>query len=272
MYSLHKISVSVFLLLFLLPANASGQYRIATGADEAGMGFSCITRKGFWSSFHNQALLSANSSIFAGFNYENRFGISELGTRTAALILPAGNTSLGIIYSYTGYPDFRREMAGIACGLSLSEDIAAGIQIDYFSEKTSGEYDNNNSVSFEAGMLFRLSESVSAGIHIFNPVPDNLRESALPSSISAGAGIELNSALFAGAGVEMSTGKKLLLRTGFEYETTDNLWLRGGFCNENTSFSFGLGYLIKTIKLDLGFVTHEKLGISSSASITFKIR
>jgi hypothetical protein len=63
-----------------------------------------------------------------------------------------------------------------------------------------------------------------------------------------------------------------MIRTGFEYEAVKNLWLRGGFSTENSSFSFGLGYLLKSLKLDLSFATHEKLGITSSASLIFKIR
>ena len=36
--------------------------------------------------------------------------------------------------------------------------------------------------------------------------------------------------------------------------------------------AFGLGYLFKSVKIDLGFASHEKLGITSSASLVFKIR
>ena len=39
-----------------------------------------------------------------------------------------------------------------------------------------------------------------------------------------------------------------------------NLRIRGGFSSENTSFSFGIGYLLKSAQLDLGFATHETLG------------
>jgi hypothetical protein len=47
--------------------------------------------------------------------------------------------------------------------------------------------------------------------------------------------------------------------------------LRGGFSTDNNSFSFGLGYLIKVVQLDIGFITHEKLGVTSSVSFIFKI-
>jgi hypothetical protein len=163
-------------------------------------------------------------------------------------------------------------MAGLGCGLALSDKVAAGIQIDYFSEKTSGEYSNNQLITFEAGLQIIPSENTRIGIHIFNPVPNSLRKSFLPSTLSVGTGTDLSKVLFAGAEIEISSGKKLLLRTGFEYEAGKSFWLRGGFCTENSSFSFGLGYLFKSIKLDLGFVTHEKLGVSSSLSLVYLIK
>ena len=86
-----------------------------------------------------------NNSFSFGFNYENRFGIKELGTRTAGFIIPAGKASLGAVYSHFGYTDFKRDMTGLACGMKLSDKISAGVQVDYFSERTSGEYDNNQS-------------------------------------------------------------------------------------------------------------------------------
>ncbi len=272
MYSLHKIPVSVLLFFLFTSASGGDPYLISAGASEAGMNYSCVMKSGFWSSFHNQALLGQNNSLSFGFNYENRFNISELGTRTAAIIFPAGKTSAGLLYSNFGYRDFMRHSAGLACGMNLSERISAGVQIDYFGEKTTGEYSNRNSVTFEAGVLIMPNDKIRIGLHLFNPVPGSLRKSYLPSTIRAGAGIKLSESLFAAAEVEMSTGRKLMLKTGVEYETGKNFRIRGGFSSENTSFSFGFGYNLKVVTIDFGFLTHERLGVTSSASMIFKIR
>lgn len=272
MYSLHKIVVSV-LFCFLSSSVCGGDpYRIPAGADGAGLGSVCIMRNGFWPSFHNQALLHANRSLSAGINYENRFGITELGTRTAGLIIPAGSASLGAVWSHFGYNHFRREFAGLSCGMALSENIAAGVQVDYIAEKSSGEYEKRNTLTFEAGLLFSVKENVRIGIHLFNPVPGSLRRTFLTTALRAGAGIDLSKSLFAGAEAEMRSGEELILRTGFEYRGFDKFLMRGGFSTENSSFSFGVGYLLKSLKLDLAFSTHERLGITSSASFVFKIK
>jgi hypothetical protein len=269
--SLLKISVSLILLFLQSTASGGVPFGIQAGAGEAGMGYACVMKEGFWSSFHNQALLAFNNSYDLGINYENRFGISELGTRTVACLIPAGKASVGAAYSHFGYTDFKRDLAGLACGLKLSEKIAAGVQIDYFSERISGEYNNSRFITFETGLIVSPSDNIKIGLQLFNPLPNSLRKNNQPFSLSVGAGIDLSKILFAAIEAEMSTGSNLDLRTGFEYEAVKNLWLRAGFRTKNNSFCFGTGFRFGKVKLDLGFATHEMLGITSNVSLIFKI-
>jgi hypothetical protein len=267
--SLLKISVSFLFVFFSLTSSGGDHYRLSAGAGEAGMGYACIMKNGFWSSFHNQASLALNSTYGFGFSYENRFNIKELGTRTAGVIIPAGKTSIGALYSHFGYTDFTRQMTGISCGMKISDKISAGVQVDYYSERLSGEYNKNQSVTCETGLMITPSENLIIGIHLFNPVPNSLRKAFLPTRLRAGAGTNLSKVLFAGIEAEMSSEGNLIIKTGFEYKAAKNLWLRSGFLTSNSSFSFGIGYIVKTARIDLSFITHEKLGVSSSLSMIF---
>jgi hypothetical protein len=269
--SLHKLSVSILLIFISVTSSGIDRYDVNAGAGEAGAGYVCIMKEGFWASFRNQALLAKNNSISFGINYNNRYNISQLGTRTAGLIIPSGRTSIGLIYSHFGYSDFRRNMTGLACGMKLSEKLSAGAQVDYFAEMAPGEYEDIHIVTGECGVVYSASESTTIGIHLFNPVPNSVRENSMPVTLRAGAGTMLNNLLFAGAEAEMSSGGSMILRMGFEYEAAKKFWMRSGFCTEYNSFSFGIGYLAKFVKIDLAFATHDKLGITSSASLIFKI-
>ncbi len=270
--SLLKISVS--LCLFFLQFAASGEipYGIPAGAAEAGMAYACVTKDGFGSSFHNQALLAFNNSFSFGTTYMDRFGISELSTRTAALIIPAGKASVAAGYSGFGYRDYRRDAAAIACGMKLAGKIAAGVQADYFTVRTYGEYNNSSYITFEAGVIIIPSDRTRIGIHVFNPVPNSLRKEKLPSSVTTGAGIILSKDLFAGAEVSISTGKKMELCTGCEYEVMKDLRLRTGFATGNNSFCFGTGYRFRAACLDIGFATHDRLGVTSSLTLIINIK
>jgi hypothetical protein len=270
--SLLKLSVSVTCVLFSLAASAGDPYRLPAGAGEAGMGYACIMKTGFWSSFHNQAILGTAHSFSAGLAYENSFGIRELGRSVFAIAYPAGKTTIGAICSHFGYSDFSRVSAGLGCGMPLSEKMSAGVQIDYFSERSFGEYGNSNIVTFETGLLFIPGNDISLGIHLFNPLPRSVRKTYLPAIIRAGASKFLGEDLLVAAEFEMRTGSSLVVKTGFEYEAAGRFWFRGGYSTANNSFSFGFGYRVKFAQLDLAFATHDRLGITSTASMIFKIK
>jgi hypothetical protein len=269
--SLPKIIVSVCFIFPLNCASGSDPFITSAGARQAGMAYVSVMNSDLWSSFHNQAGLALNKSFSFGLNYENRFNLKELGTRSAGITIPSGKASLGIIYSHFGYINFRRQLAGIGTGIKLSKNISAGVQVDYFSEKTTGEYSNSKYITFEAGILLIPKENIRVGIHIFNPIPGSLRKNYLPMTLRTGAGITLSKELFAGTEVEITSGSTLILKTGFEYEAAKKIWIRGGYSTCNTSFSFGLGYALKTAMIDFSFVSHERLGITSSVSVIFNL-
>ncbi len=272
MSSLLKIFASVLCITLNLAAYGNDPLRSAVSAKEAGMGVVCLTESSFWGSFRNQALLSENRNFSAGLNYENRFSLKELGTRTVALKIPSGKTSFGIIWSDFGYSVFRRNFTGVSCGLKLSEKVSGGIQIDYLTDRGADDYAVHHTVTYETGFIVKPSEKTAIGIHIINAVPGSLRKRFLPSMLTIGAGTKLSDVLYAGAEADMSSASGLTLRTGFEYSTAKNLWLRGGYSSENNAFCFGIGYLTKIVQTDLSFVTHEKLGVTTSVSMVFKIR
>jgi hypothetical protein len=272
LFSLQKIIVSSCVVFLSVKVFAGDPFRPLAGARQAGMAHVSVMNIDLWSSFHNQAALALNKSSSFGFNYENRFSIKELGTRTAGITIPAGRISLGAFYSHFGYSDFRRQMIGLACGMPLSDIIVAGVQIDYFSERTTGEYNNNQMITCEVGIIVTTSENLKIGIHVFNPVPNSIRKSDMPTGLRVGAGLNLSKGLFAGVETEMITGHKLILSTGFEYEAAEKFIVRGGFSTENSSFCFGVGYRVGQAMIDFGFSTHDRLGITSSVSVIFELK
>jgi hypothetical protein len=149
--------------------------------------------------------------------------------------------------------------------------IIAGIQIDYISERTSGEYLNNTFLTCEAGIQIEPTSATRLGLHIFNPVPNSLRKYYMPTEIRIGAGYNINPLVFIGIEIEKSTRSDLVLKTGFEYELVNKLVLRGGFSSNTGSLIFGIGYKTKFLVADIAFVTHERLSVTPSVSIILSL-
>jgi hypothetical protein len=235
------------------------------------MGSACVMKEGFWSSFRNQALLAFNRDPAFGVSYENRFGIRELGTRSAAVMISSGKATLAAAYSGFGYTDYHRDATGLACGMKLGAKIAAGVQVDYLSVRTSGEYSKTNCLTFEAGVIVLLSENLKLGFHVHNPVPHSLRKADQPMELTTGAGIRLGKGLFAGAEVSIASGYGPDLRGGMEYEVLKNLRLRTGYRTTGSSFCFGTGYRFSFVTADIAFTTHDRLGFTTAASLIFNL-
>lgn len=272
MFSLQKITV---LLVFLfISRSAAGIWlsRPAAGAGEAGMAYACIMKPGIWSAFHNQAALPLSHGSAFSFSYENRFGLKELAARSVCLVIPSGNSAIGAVCSYSGYSGFSRETIGLAGGTMLGSGFSAGVQANIHIENQAGDYKDYIMVTCEGGFLIDLSDNVRAGLHVFNPVPNSLRKVPVHSAIRAGAGIELPGNLFTAIEAEMKSGKRINLRTGFEYTPCTKIRLRGGYSAEEPSFSFGFGYALKPALVDIAFSTHPALGITSSFSVSFILR
>jgi hypothetical protein len=229
-------------------------------------------KQGFWSSFHNQALLAGQKSFSAGICYDNRFGLNELGTECAAVIIPSDKAGLGAVISHFGYADMSRSMAGLACGINAGEKVSAGIQVDYFRERYGSDYGISQTLTIEAGIVFNASEKTIIGIHLFNPIPHSITKNNLPSVVRTGVGVMLSDDLFAGAECSLSTGSRLEVRMGFEFEAARNFIIRGGYQSEYNRFCFGTGFLFRSVQADITFTTHQLLGVTSTVSLIFKMK
>ncbi len=270
--SLRRISVTTVVFLLFMHHLCGNPYRLRYGAAEIGTGTVCLTNPGFSGYFQNQALLAYNKTLTIGACYESRYNIKELSTSSLGVVVPTGSSSVGAIYSQYGTTDFRRIFGGIAIGMELGGKVAGGIQIDYIRENVYGEYDDNHAVTFEIGTAVRINEKTTLGANIFNPLPQQLRAQYLPSSVSMGIGSNITDKVFLGTEALLITGKKVIVKTGFQFEAIKNLMLRGGFSSENNSFCFGVGYSLKPVKIDFAFLAHESLGTSTSVSLVFSFK
>lgn len=269
LFSLHKISVTVILFSVQLAAICGIPYRFSAGAAELGRGSLCLTYNTLWSSFQNPALMSSGNRLTAGIGCENRFGVRELGYRSAAIIIPSGDVPLGLICTNSGFPEYRRLALGFASGMKVAENVSAGIRIDFSSQSTTGEYRNEHSVSFEAGMLIGISDRCNLGISLFNPLPAALLDKKGVTVLRTGLGVRQNDQIWYGTELEISTERPAELMAGFEYRLQESFRLSSGYRTGHASFSFGLGYNLDKISIDLGFETHRHLGVTTSISIIY---
>ena len=269
---LKKLLTSV-LCLISIAVYTQNPYRLSAGARQVGLAYATVATNGFWASFHNQASLSEMNKWSVGLNQDNRFGLSELSNKTFGMIIPSGQRgALGMVYSYYGYAEYNRHTIGLAYGMKLGEKISAGIQTDLYSTRIAGDYRNRYDLTFEGGIQFEPVNELILGAHVYNPVPTALHESDIPLVLRFGTSYRFASSFLAVAEMETSDQQYTNVRVAFEYQFMGNLYLRAGFMSNPLGYAFGGGYSGRILQANLGFITHENLGLTPSLSLVIFIR
>ncbi|MDZ7737528.1 MAG: hypothetical protein U5K32_00350 [Bacteroidales bacterium] len=270
--SLLKIFLITALCLAGIAVYPQNPYSLSAGARQIGLAYASVATEGFWAGFHNQASLASMDSWSAGINQDNRFGLSELSNKTFGMVIPSvPGGALGIVYSYYGYTEYNRHTIGLAYGMKLGKKISAGIQTDLYSTRIAGDYRNRNDLTFEGGIQYKPFNNLILGMHIYNPVPPSLHENNIPLVMKVGASYSFASSFMATAEMEASDYGRTNIRLAAEYEFPGNLLLRGGLMSNPLGMAFGAGYSGRIFQANLGFISHENLGLTPALSLVIFI-
>ncbi len=250
------------------------------GARQGAMGGSGVALVDVWSAEHNQAALAFVENPAVGFFYENRF--TTIGAQSFAGVLPMNNSALSFTTDFLGVKNYSSLTIGAAYSLKLQENISMSAKINYHHSQTSEvSYLRTNAITEELGFYAGLSDNFSLGAHIFNLVPIYISkaDSGFGTVFSVGMlykPAEKVSVLF---DLDKDTRYPLIYRGGVEYLYKDKLMFRAGISSSKyaydsylqryNSYSFGIGYIFKSFRMDLSFYNHYLLGFTPQFSMNY---
>ena len=174
-----RLSLLILSLVFLIPVklNAAGG-GITTGARSAGMGRCSVALSDIWSIQNNQAGMALINNISVGLNYGNRFLIKQTGTNNLAVLIPTKYGVAGVSLNYYGYNLYNETKLGIAYARSFGKYLRIGVQLDYLQFALGDNYGKKQGVTFETGVQSDITENVTLGIWVYNPVMIKLADYA----------------------------------------------------------------------------------------------
>ena len=257
----------VFIILFsVLNATAFAQNTNVTSNSLGGCG---LTQTNVWSNLSNQAGLAEITQLSVGVSTKNSFGIKELSTHVAIFALPVSGGVFGLNVAYTGFELYNETKIGLAFGKKLSKSFNVGIQADYLGIYADGSTNNKNSFTFEIGAQKRLMRDLTLGTHIFNPIAVKLNETeVIPTIFKLGLRYDANSKVSVFTETELENGENGILKAGLEYKIIEQLQLRTGFSTNPAKNTFGIGYTLNNIQVDIAINRHQLLGYSPQFSIS----
>lgn len=212
----------------------------------------------------NQAALAKTKFAGAGVYGERRFILKETGTYTLGMSLPTRLGNLGLQMTYSGFKNFNESKIGLAYARSLGKVIDVGVQFYYYGYRVPA-YGNAATINFEVGVLMHVTEKLSAGIHVYNPVGGKLgkeNEEKLASAYKAGLGYDASDKFFISTEIIKEEDKPVNITAGLQYHFAKQFFARAGVMSESATMYAGAGVSWKNLRLDVTTSYHPQLGFS----------
>jgi hypothetical protein len=266
----------LFLLIAFQTNPASGIENHYAGGRSFALSHASVSFPDAWAGFHNQAGLSFLTDISAGFFFESKFGVEELSLAAGSMVLPAGEGAFGISFFQFGKGVYKENKFGLAYSRQLAERWSAGIQLDYFSQTFPENERTKGFATFEGGLLFKASENLILGTHVFNPVSAGIEmpggKQKMPVVFRAGGHYLFDETVLVAFEAEKDNQNPLLFKSGIEFFPVESLALRFGASGKPFKYTAGFGYRTGPISADFAFGYHGNLGISPSVSVQIHFR
>ena len=264
-------SCLILLLVFIYSFATAQTVRRPVAAAYTGLGSYSINHVDVFSFTSNQAALAQVKKFTAGMYGEKRFLLEELSLYQAAFALPTASGNFGLKAGYYGFSDYNESQIGLAYARKLGEKLDMGVQFNYNGIKIPS-YGNASAINFEIGAILHLSEKLNAGVHVYNPVGGKFGKSGeekLASVYSFGMGYEASDKFFISAEIEKEENQPVNINAGMQYRFLPQVLARAGIATASSNAYFGVGFFLKTFRIDVTAAYHPQLGITPGLMFVF---
>lgn len=244
------------------------------GGRAAAMGGSSVASQGLWAMQNNPAGMANLDKISLGLYYENRWFLPETAYKCGAFALPTKFGTLGLSFNQFGSSKYNENKFGLAYAKDFGRYLQIGLQLDYLLLKIGNDYGTYNAVTFELGIQSHVTDKLTLGTYIFNPVnfsfEQTLNHEKLPIVFRFGMAYQFTKDFVGQCEIEKNTELEgVSLRGGLEYEAVRNLYIRAGVQTNPGILSFGLGYTISFAQVNVAAQLHNELGASVQIGTIF---
>ena len=228
-----------------------------------------------WTAFNNPAMLGYLDTPEFALQYENRYLLSELSTKSVQFALPWDKVNTGISFSYSGYSLYHEMLTGINFARNFSDKFAMGVQFDYYTAYFSASNSYRSALFTQIGLSIRFSPVYNIGFHTFNPFQINIITEyvtkRLPSVFSLGTEYFFSKEFVWRTQVDKEVSSNYRLAMGFDYQLLQIINLKMGvYGSEYLVPCLGIGFKTGVFLLDLNCEIHPLLGVSPFAEIKYR--
>lgn len=230
-----------------------------------------------WNAFHNLPALAHIEKMEFAMQYENRYMLKELSTKSVQAGFNIGFANLGIGFSHHGYSVYHEMLAGLGIARNFGDKFSMGVQFDYytayFHASDGGKY--RGTVLAQFGIASTIFPKLTVGFHTFNPFQANIKteftEKRIPSIFSIGANYTFAENLKWLTQIDKEVSSNYRFATGFEYRMIKELTVKlGAYGSDYLVPALGFGLHLGSFHFNLNGELHPILGLNTIANLKYK--
>ena len=230
-----------------------------------------------WSAFTNPAMLGYLEHTEFGFQFENRYLLNELSTKSAQIGFSSKLICTGISFSHFGYSQYHEMMGGIGFARNFSNKFAMGVQANYFTTYFSASNSYRGTFFPQVGLSVQLSPAFNIGFNASNPFQSTIKTEyvikRLPSVFSLGTGYSFSPGLIWRTQIDKEVSSNYRYATGFDYQMLEKLTVKlGGYWLDYLVPCLGMGFKTGSFLIDLNCELHPLLGLNTFAAVHYRFR
>ena len=228
-----------------------------------------------WSAFSNPSTIGYLEKAEIGIQFENRYVISELSTKSIQIGLPIKLLNAGLSFSHFGYSLYHEMMIGLGFARNFSDKFAMGVQFNYYTAFFNASNSYRGELLPQIGLSVKLSPKFNLGFNTFNPFQTNIQTEfvtkKLPSVFSLGTEYFFSPELVWRTQLDKEVSSNYRFASGFEYKMLQNINVKLGVYGSDYLVScLGLGFKFGSFLIDLNCESHLLLGLNTRVSVKYR--
>ena len=266
-----KIITVIILGLAPLGALAIDLYR-PVGGRVAAMGGTSVAARDVWALQNNPAGTAYLEGWQCGLYYENRWGLRETAFKSAVLTQAISDIGcLGLSVDQFGGTKYSENKLGLAYARAFGPYLQMGLQTDLLWLHWGEGYPDRVGVGFTLGMQSQLTERLRVGACAFTPLfGRGTLGNRLPMVMRLGWAYRFTDTFVGQGELEYDHSRQgMRIGSGFEYVVADRFSLRAGAQYHPNLLSFGVGYRIGPVHMEVSAQLHQALGASVQIGILY---
>jgi len=266
-----KILFITWIIILLSIGVISQPLSSPVGARAVAIGHCSVVSKDIWGVFNNPAALAFQTGMEFGLALENRFLLKEMNRITLGASAQLGHGALSAGIEHFGDQYYGEMKASAGYALQIGKQFSAGLQLNYLRMAIGDGYGNFQAFTFEGGLLAMISDKLSIGIHCFNPIHVKWIGTTehIPLSFKGGFGFRPEKSIMICAEILKSTATAAVFSAGCEYRYRDKFIIRTGITSGPARITFGVGFKLKKLVIDIASSLHSYLGYSPQLSLIY---